>query len=88
MPTARSPANLLSQGQTRRLALLRLTAVKRPVWLLDEPTVGLDAASQATLVDRMAAHLGEGGLIVAATHTDIGIEAAVTLDLASDRSAA
>lgn len=82
------PANLLSQGQSRRLALLRLTAVRRPLWLLDEPTVGIDAASQATLVERMSEHLDDGGMIVAATHIDIGIEAAATLDLAPSRSAA
>jgi heme exporter protein A len=76
------PAALLSAGQSRRLALLRLTAVRRPLWLLDEPTVGLDAASLETLVGLMQTHLGDDGLIVAASHVDVGVEFRHHLDLA------
>ena len=82
------PAELLSAGQGRRLALLRLTAIKRPLWLLDEPTVGLDTASQAILVDLMNNHLADGGLIVAASHVDIGIQVSRTLELGRRRTAA
>jgi heme exporter protein A len=42
-------AQRLSAGQKRRLGLARLALAPRPVWLLDEPTVGLDTASQALL---------------------------------------
>ena len=74
------PAGHLSAGQRRRLALARLLAAPRPVWLLDEPTSALDAEGQARLFEIVAAHLAAGGLAVAATHTDLpfGIE---TLDL-------
>ena len=82
------PAELLSAGQGRRLALLRLTAIKRPLWLLDEPTVGLDTASQAILVGLMNSHLADGGLIVAASHVDIGIQVSRTLELGRRRTAA
>ncbi|MFT3988445.1 heme ABC exporter ATP-binding protein CcmA [Aestuariivirga sp.] len=75
------PAGLLSSGQKRRLALARLVAVKRVLWLLDEPTVGLDAASQQRLSGVMRAHLQEGGMIIAATHTELGLKARHTLDL-------
>jgi heme exporter protein A len=70
------PAAYLSAGQRRRLAIARLVAVARPLWLLDEPTSALDAPSQARLADLMRGHLAGGGLIMAATHTPIGLEGA------------
>lgn len=74
-------AGLLSAGQKRRLALSRLALVPRPLWLLDEPTVGLDSASQTRLAALMTAHLAGGGLMIAATHVDIGLAAARTIDM-------
>ena len=68
------PAAYLSAGQRRRLALARLVAVPRPIWLLDEPTSALDAAAQGRLAELMRAHLGGGGMILAATHGPLGIE--------------
>jgi heme exporter protein A len=69
------PAAYLSAGQRRRLSLARLIAVRRPVWLLDEPTAALDAAGQSLFAALMRDHLGRGGLVVAATHAPLGIEA-------------
>jgi heme exporter protein A len=68
------PAAYLSAGQKRRLSLARLVAVRRPVWLLDEPTAALDTAAQTILQRLMLAHLKGGGLIVAATHAQLGID--------------
>jgi heme exporter protein A len=70
------PCAYLSAGQRRRVALARLLVSRRPLWLLDEPTAALDAASRARLAELMGAHLAEGGLIVAATHEPIGVPAA------------
>jgi heme exporter protein A len=75
------PAGLLSAGQKRRLALARLVLVPRVLWLLDEPTVGLDTASLARLVGVMARQLEKGGMIIAATHVPLGREPDVRLDL-------
>ena len=68
------PVALLSAGQKRRLALARLALVPRAIWLLDEPSVGLDEASQKLLIALMSQHLKAGGLIVAATHVPLGID--------------
>ena len=75
------PAGLLSAGQKRRLALARLVLVPRVLWLLDEPTVGLDTASLARLVKVMDSQLAAGGMIIAATHVPLGREPDMRLDL-------
>jgi heme exporter protein A len=72
---AHLPAAYLSAGQRRRLSIARLLAVKRPIWLLDEPTNALDAAGQNLFASLMADHLSRGGVIVAATHAPLGIPA-------------
>ena len=66
------PAGYLSAGQKRRLALARLICAPRPVWLLDEPTVSLDVASQALLASIVNEHLEAGGIVLAATHIAFG----------------
>jgi heme exporter protein A len=72
---AHLPAAYLSAGQRRRLSLARLLAVRRPLWLLDEPTAALDQAGQTMFASLMQDHLARGGLIVAATHGPLGVEA-------------
>jgi heme exporter protein A len=67
------PAGYLSAGQKRRLALARLSAAERPLWLLDEPTVSLDAASVEVLVAAINAHLKSGGMAVIATHVPMAL---------------
>jgi heme exporter protein A len=71
---AHLPAAYLSAGQRRRLSLARLLTVRRPIWLLDEPTAALDVAGQELFAGLMRNHLSRGGLIVAATHGPLGIE--------------
>ena len=72
---AHLPAAYLSAGQRRRLSIARLLAVRRPIWLLDEPTSALDTAGQSLFAALMRDHLARGGLIIAATHTPLGVEA-------------
>jgi len=75
------PAAYLSAGQRRRLSIARLLAVKRPVWLLDEPTSTLDAAAQNQLGGIMRTHLAGGGIILAATHGALGLDGTKELRL-------
>lgn len=70
---ANLPAGELSAGQQRRLALSRLFLKPVGLWLLDEPTVGLDQANGARFARAMADHLARGGMIMTATHTDLGL---------------
>ncbi len=58
----------LSAGQRRRLALARLLAAPRPLWLLDEPMAPLDTSTRRKLAEVMQAHLHDGGMILAAVH--------------------
>lgn len=80
-PLADLPAAYLSAGQRRRLSLARLIVAKRPIWLLDEPASSLDTAAQQQLGSLMRRHRAEGGMIVAAVHGPIGLDAARELSM-------
>lgn len=78
---AELPARLLSAGQRRRLALARLALAPRPLWLLDEPTLGLDAAAVERLAALLATHRARGGMVIAATHLPLPLPDTATLAL-------
>lgn len=82
------PAGYLSAGQKRRLGLARLLVAKRPIWLLDEPTVSLDAASRAIVDQLVAAHIKAGGMAIVATHLPLAVEGIRSLELKVPRVAA
>ena len=65
------PARMLSAGQKRRLALARLAISAAPLWLLDEPTLGVDAASIERFGAMLSMHRDRGGLVIAATHVPL-----------------
>jgi heme exporter protein A len=86
-PLADLPAGLLSAGQKRRLALARLFAAPRPIWLLDEPQSSLDPASLELLDTAIKDHLEAGGIAVVASHTKLATEFAKRLTLGKERVA-
>lgn len=75
------PFGYLSAGQQRRMAMAKLLVAWRPVWLLDEPTAALDKQSQGLFGRIMKGHLAGGGIIVAATHQELGLEGAKRLEM-------
>jgi heme exporter protein A len=83
---ANRPGRELSAGQRRRAGLARLLVTGRPVWLLDEPSVSLDAASTARLVAAIGRHLAAGGAVMVATHIALDLPSARTLDLTPFRA--
>ncbi|MDA1099806.1 MAG: heme ABC exporter ATP-binding protein CcmA [Proteobacteria bacterium] len=71
---AETPAQYLSAGQHRRTALARLLASRAALWLLDEPTVSLDADGTACLQQAIMEHRADQGMVMAATHIELGLD--------------
>ena len=82
---AEVPGRFLSAGQKRRLSLTRLLATPAELWLLDEPSITLDSDSAARLETMLARHRAGGGMAVVATHADIALPNAETIDMADHR---
>jgi heme exporter protein A len=74
---------MLSAGQKRRLALARVSLSTAALWLLDEPTLGLDNQAVERLDTLLARHRDGGGIIVAATHVTLPLQGAETLRLSA-----
>ncbi len=80
------PAQMLSAGQRRRLALARLGVIQAPLWLLDEPTLGLDEAAVERFGALLAQHRERGGVVVAATHLPLPIADTIGLRLVAGQA--
>ena len=57
-----------SEGQRKRMALMRLSLMKRNIWILDEPTTNLDMVGKEKFSDIHASHLRAGGLSIITSH--------------------
>lgn len=69
------PVGVLSAGQRRRAGLARFILSERPLWLLDEPLTSLDREGELMLGSLMERHLAAGGMVVAATHQELRVQA-------------
>ncbi|KPZ54603.1 Cytochrome c biogenesis ATP-binding export protein CcmA [Pseudoalteromonas sp. P1-13-1a] len=65
------PVRMLSAGQQRRVALVRLWLSDAKLWVLDEPFTALDKNGVAFLQQRFSEHLKSGGAILLTTHQDL-----------------
>jgi len=81
------PVRTLSAGQRRRTALARVMLTQAPLWLLDEPLTALDATAQQAFRTVLQQHLAHGGLAIAATHADLGVPGARTVELSAPQKA-
>ena len=78
---AEVPGRFLSAGQKRRLNLARILAAPAQLWLLDEPTTALDAATVSRFEQVLFRHRESGGMVIASTHTTLGLNGTDTLRL-------
>ncbi|MCA8889876.1 MAG: heme ABC exporter ATP-binding protein CcmA, partial [Parvularculaceae bacterium] len=74
----------LSAGQQRRVALARPFISRRPIWLLDEPTTGIDIDNISKIERLIESHCELGGAALIATHEPISISGATTINLQMD----
>ena len=81
-------ARSLSAGQQRRVALALLCLAPAPIWLLDEPVTHLDATGLALVTRIIEGHLQRGGVVIAATHQDLGLPSQARDELVLSRRAA
>ena len=57
-----------SEGQRKRLALVRLSLMNRNIWILDEPTTNLDFVGKKKFSELHTSHLRSGGLSIITSH--------------------
>jgi heme exporter protein A len=69
------PVGVLSAGQKRRVALAGLVLCGRQIWVLDEPTTALDSIASGCVAELISNHCEQGGMVIAATHLPLGINA-------------
>jgi heme exporter protein A len=78
---AGTPVHYLSAGQRRRVAIARLLVTQRPVWLLDEPSAGLDTAAEGRLGAIIGQAQDRGTIVIAASHQALPVAPTATLQL-------
>lgn len=62
------PIGSYSRGMRQKIALIGSLMHRPPVWVLDEPMVGLDPRSSYLLKELMRSHVEQGGAVFFSTH--------------------
>ncbi|MGF7443595.1 heme ABC exporter ATP-binding protein CcmA, partial [Klebsiella michiganensis] len=65
------PVNQLSAGQQQRVALSRLWLTRARLWILDEPFTAVDTEGVERLIQRMAQHTEQDGIVIFTAHQSI-----------------
>jgi ABC-type multidrug transport system fused ATPase/permease subunit len=75
----------LSGGQRQRMAIARALVRNAPILILDEPTVGLDAESEALVLDALTRLIADRTTFVISHHFNIAQRASTILALENGR---
>jgi ATP-binding cassette subfamily C protein CydD len=68
----------ISTGEARRVAIARAVLSRSQLWILDEPTSHLDAATEQQVLDALVA-ASAGSTVLVATHSRLVIERSDTI---------
>lgn len=71
----------LSEGWQKRVMLAKLLCCPATIWLLDEPTVNLDAQGKELLFNLVNTRIKENGIVIIATHDDLFSPISTTINL-------
>ena len=63
----------LSFGQKKKMQLLLLMLVNKPIWILDDPFNGLDNDTIIKITTLLSKKLENNGIIIIASHQDLAI---------------
>lgn len=67
----KASARKLSGGEAQRVAIARAMAKKPKLLLADEPTASLDEKTEQDILGLFDALIGEGALVIVATHNEV-----------------
>ena len=70
-----------SEGQRKRIALVRLSLMNRNIWVLDEPTTNLDIVGKEKFLELHTLHLRSGGLSIITSHEPVQFEGTKIINL-------
>ncbi len=72
------PVKVLSQGQSRRVALARLLVGNAALWILDEPLTALDVGAVGLMQELIGEHLANKGMVIYTTHQPLEVKEVLT----------